>query len=616
MITVFKKKYTHRWLGIVAAVFFIVIVIFISLPFFLEQLWNGKVFPNVYIGKNMVAGMRIDTLQEQLLHYKTTLEEEGIRFTLGTEQVPVYSLVTSPSDPDLTYELILVDVQRTVNAAMQVGREGSVFDRWIAAYNSLLGSTVVPVWYEINEQGISETLKKNFGSQESAARDAAFSYQAGELTVVTDKPGSVLDYTEALLVLKERIGTLSTEPIKLSLIPDTPRTTYKEVASLQGEALDIVKRAPFTLLATTTETSWSKSIDAQTIAGWLEPRSEAGEISLVFGEELKKFLETSSSEINREAQDAKFEVTEGRIAQFQASREGKVVDVQSSVNHLTQEIIQNKQKEARLLFQTVAPKVTTDQVNDLGIKEILGIGRSDFSGSPRNRRINIQVASDKLNGLLISPGDEFSLVETLKPFTVEAGYLPELVIKGTRLVPEIGGGACQIGTTTFRAALDAGLDITQRRNHSFAVSYYNDENGLPGTDATIYDPAPDFRFINDTPGHILIQTYVGDDDVLRYEFWGTNDGREASTTVPVILSRISAPETKYIETEDLDPGVTECTGSNVPGYNTTFKYSVVDSSGQYHQENFDSKYRPWQRVCLIGVEKKIDTQEEENLTTN
>jgi vancomycin resistance protein YoaR len=145
------------------------------------------------------------------------------------------------------------------------------------------------------------------------------------------------------------------------------------------------------------------------------------------------------------------------------------------------------------------------------------------------------------------------------------------------------------------------LDITQRRNHSFAVSYYNDENGLPGTDATIYDPAPDFRFINDTPGHILIQTFVGTDGILTYEFWGTNDGRGASTTVPVILSRSPAPDTKYIETEDLAPGVTECTGSNVPGYKTTFKYSTVTAAGEYQEEYFDSSYRPWQRVCLIGV---------------
>jgi vancomycin resistance protein YoaR len=195
------------------------------------------------------------------------------------------------------------------------------------------------------------------------------------------------------------------------------------------------------------------------------------------------------------------------------------------------------------------------------------------------------------------------LVEALKPFTAEAGYRPELVIKGNKLLPEIGGGACQIGTTTFRAALSSGLEITQRRNHSFAVSYYNDENGLPGADATIYDPWPDFKFINNTPAHVLIQTHVEGDELI-YEFWGTSDGRQASTTKPAILARQSAPPTNYIETTDLPVGTTSCSGSNVPGYTTTFTYTVVMPDGEEKVENFDSYYKPWQKICLVGVEKK------------
>ena len=90
-------------------------------------------------------------------------------------------------------------------------------------------------------------------------------------------------------------------------------------------------------------------------------------------------------------------------------------------------------------------------------------------------------------------------INRFEPFTIEAGYLPELVIKGDEIKPEIAGGLCQVGTTMFRAAMNSGLKITERQNHSLVVSYYNDlSNGNPGTDATIYDPHPDFRFLNDT----------------------------------------------------------------------------------------------------------------------
>jgi vancomycin resistance protein YoaR len=81
--------------------------------------------------------------------------------------------------------------------------------------------------------------------------------------------------------------------------------------------------------------------------------------------------------------------------------------------------------------------------------------------------------------------------------------LPELVIKKEGTVPEFGGGLCQVSSTAFRAAMNGGLPITQRRNHAYAVQYYAPQ----GTDATIYPGVVDLKFINDTPGDILIWAF-------------------------------------------------------------------------------------------------------------
>ena len=139
-----------------------------------------------------------------------------------------------------------------------------------------------------------------------------------------------------------------------------------------------------------------------------------------------------------------------------------------------------------LAVTTTAPSVDVGDVNDLGINEILGVGTSNFSGSPTNRIKNIKNGARLLNGTLIKPGETFSLLNTLKPFTTDNGYLPELVIKGDKIQPELGGGLCQIGTTIFRAAMNSGMPIVERRSHSLAVSYYFDpENGNP-------EPTPPF----------------------------------------------------------------------------------------------------------------------------
>ena len=186
--------------------------------------------------------------------------------------------------------------------------------------------------------------------------------------------------------------------------------------------------------------------------------------------------------------------------------------------------------------------------------------------------------------------------------------MPELVIKGDALEPEIGGGLCQIGTTLFRMAMNSGLSIASRRNHSLVVRYYSDpRNGNPGTDATIYDPAPDFRFKNDTNQHVLIQTAIatssGD---LFFTLWGTNDGRTASYTAPIVSKWIPVPEKKIIETAKLKPGETKCQKA-FPGADASFTYTRLFADGKLDEQVFESHYRPLPEICLLGVENASTT---------
>ena len=188
------------------------------------------------------------------------------------------------------------------------------------------------------------------------------------------------------------------------------------------------------------------------------------------------------------------------------------------------------------------------------------------------------------------------MIKTLGPIDGEHGWLPELVIKGNRTLPEFGGGLCQIGTTAFRAAMNTGLLITERRNHSYRVRYYEPA----GTDATIYDPSPDFKFKNDTPHAILITTEL-QGDIVVFSFWGTEDGREAVVGKSVITNITAPPPKKLIETTDLPVGQTKCTETAHAGATAKVDYTVNYGNGETKTITFTSVYRPWQAVCLVGV---------------
>ena len=332
--------------------------------------------------------------------------------------------------------------------------------------------------------------------------------------------------------------------------------------------------------------------------------SDQGEIKIGLDQEkfFKWFESNIGTRLNIEAKNATIEIKNGKVTNLSAHKNGQAVDVDQVFQEFNTKLANGEIEGFKfdLIVKEVVPEVKTETVNNLGIKEILGYGESSFAGSPTNRRKNIKNGADILHGLLIKPDEEFSLINALLPIDAENGYFQELVIKGNKTVPEYGGGLCQIGTTMFRAAMGSGLPIVERRNHSYSVSYYL-ENGLPGTDATIYDPKPDFIFKNDTGNYILIQSVISGDH-LKFEFWGTKDGRTAERTKPRTWGWISPAPTKIIETTDLPVGQKKCTESSHQGVTASFNYVVIYPGQEPATTTFTSVYRPWQAVCLLGVE--------------
>jgi len=285
------------------------------------------------------------------------------------------------------------------------------------------------------------------------------------------------------------------------------------------------------------------------------------------------------------------------VAEFVASQEGRTIDIKFSTENIEKLLTDSADLKSELTISVVKPKTSNQDVNDLGIVEVIGIGESDFKGSPVNRVHNIGVGAKWLNGMLIAPGEEFSLVKALGEIDGEHGYRQELVIKGDKTIPEYGGGLCQIGTTVFRAALASGLPITERRNHSYRVVYYEPA----GMDATIYNPWPDLKFINDTGKYVLMQTRI-EGTKLYFDFWGTKDGRVAMTTQPVIYNIVAPPAKKVIKTTDLAPGTTKCTERAHNGADAKFDYRVqYPNQAEPKEVIFYSHYVPWQEVCLLGV---------------
>src|SRR5205085_743367 len=129
-------------------------------------------------------------------------------------------------------------------------------------------------------------------------------------------------------------------------------------------------------------------------------------------------------------------------------------------------------------------------------------------------------------GVLIAPGQVFSFSKAIGEVSSFTGYKQAYVIENGKTVLGDGGGVCQVSTTLFRAALNAGLPIVERHPHAYRVQYYEEDSG-PGIDAAVYVPSVDLKFKNDTGHHILIQAYADVENLrLTFDLYGANDGRE------------------------------------------------------------------------------------------
>ncbi len=292
---------------------------------------------------------------------------------------------------------------------------------------------------------------------------------------------------------------------------------------------------------------------------------------------IDKFFETYvAPSIDDNGDNARFVLKEGGYEMKASARNGKILDSKKTTLSI-RNALKAGRSSAMIYTKVYQPPVANiKQFNKLGLTDHLAQGVTSFSGSPSNRIKNIDVGRLRFQGVLIAPGAELSVNKYIGPVTQEAGFFPELVIKEHVTVPEYGGGLCQVSTTMFRAAVDAGFEITERRNHAYPVQYY----GKPGFDATIYQPHPDLKFKNNSGNWVLIQTSIKGKQ-LFFDFYGKSDGRKVKVDGPHTTEKKSDGTIKTLLREE----VTDKSGKVI--LNTLFKseYKSADLFPIVRKEN-------------------------------
>ncbi len=219
------------------------------------------------------------------------------------------------------------------------------------------------------------------------------------------------------------------------------------------------------------------------------------------------------------------------IKEIKAGHNGSALNIMATVANI-QIALGLGQSNAIAVIEPIYPEISREALAVKGITTHLARGESDFVGSPSFRTHNIKTGVRTFRGIFIQPGEEFSFNGRLGAIDASTGYLPELVIKGKKIIPEYGGGLCQVSTTFFRAAFLAGLPIIERHPHSIPVRYYSPQ----GFDAAIYPGSADLRFTNDIATPLFIQAQTVGTKIF-VDVYGAPSARRITVQGPSVIEK-------------------------------------------------------------------------------
>jgi vancomycin resistance protein YoaR len=331
---------------------------------------------------------------------------------------------------------------------------------------------------------------------------------------------------------------------------------------------------------------------------------DGSDITIEFNAELLYAgLADLATQIDRAPEDARFIFNdeEKQLDVVQASKVGRTLNITGTIERMNVALAHGERRVALAVAVQQPEFPDTLKAADLGITQLIAQGQTFYAGSSKERMTNIGAATAQFQGVLIKPGETFSFNKYLGDVSLDKGFAEALIIFNGRTVTGVGGGVCQVSTTVFRAAFEAGFPVIERWPHAYRVGWYEKGYG-PGLDATVFSPDVDFRFKNDTPYHLLIEAYANDAaGRLTFKFYSTPDGRQVTIAAPIVENVVPHPPDKYEEDPTLAAGVTKQVDYAVDGADVTVNRTVTLNGQVISQDRVFTKYLPWQAVFMVGT---------------
>jgi vancomycin resistance protein YoaR len=574
-----------------------------------QLLYAGRFFPGI-----SMAGVDLTSMTPEqasaALNQRLTYPTSGRIVLRYGQQI----WVVAPAELGMVF-----DAGTSIERAYNVGRLGGLFSNLASQINAWQdGLDLKPVI--VFDERVAHGYLQNIATRmNQPVLETDLHLNGTEVVYLQGQTGRLLNVDVTLANLLAQLSTFRDGEVQLVIEEQSPLIMD---ASAQAETLRHILSAPLTIYISDPQPGdpgpWTlePSVVAdmltvgrlQTDAGWQYQVS-------VDAEALEQFLAPIAPLVNRSPQNARFYFDDptGQLVLDQPATEGRTLDMADTLDTLDQELLQGEHN-IPIVITLAKPEAPDDATAaSLGITGLVSEYTSYFRGSSAARLQNIKAAAKRFYGLLIPPNTTFSMGNAMGDISLDNGYAEALIIYNGKTITGVGGGVCQVSTTLFRTALYGGYPIVERHEHAYRVYYYEQtakgtDPLLAGLDATVYFPLVDFKFTNDRPYWLLMETYFDPDKYsLTWKFYSGDDGRSVDVQNLGLQHVVPAPDPLFEENPDFVPGEIKQVDWSGDGADITVT-RVVSRGGQVlSTDSIQTHYEPWQAVCQYG--RGTDTPE-------
>ena len=512
----------------------------------------------------------------------------------------------------------------SADAALRWGRRGSIPEQVAQQFQAWhTGIDLAPVFI-FDERQAQDFLTQIEKEIQVPVREAALEIQGTGIVVRPSQEGRALDMDASLEALRSTMLSQRSDFTDL-----TVRSLHPAIVDVTdaAETARSILSAPLTLTIPKPEADdpppWR--VEVNDLARMLvveratSPDGDRYEVRPNV-DMLRPLLQNAAAKLARNPQDARYTFNEEtkELEVFRPAVIGRSLSMEKTLSTIAESLSRGEHRVA-LVFDSINPQhLDKASAKEMGITELVASQTTYFYGSDAGRIQNITAAAARFHGVLVAPWETFSMAALMGDVSLDTGFAEAWIIFGDRTIKGVGGGVCQVSTTLFRTAFFAGYPIVERYPHAYRVTYYEynaaahiDEERA-GLDATVFVPLVDFKFKNDTPYWILMETYVNAAArTITWKLYSTSDGRTVDWQTSGLMNVVEPPPPRYIENPELEQDEIKQTDWAVEGADVEVTRTVYKDDAVLFNDRYATHYLPWGDVYEYGPGTVLPEEEEQ-----